>query len=96
MGLIYYGESQKAYVPQQLKILHTRVFGQATVIATLLRIMLVKELMDRSGRYITDDEIEASIEEMKIIQFSKSTFPLHQSCFIFYTRMLIYSFHIVT
>jgi len=66
VSMIYLGESRKTYLPQQLKILHTRVFGQATVIATLLGIMALKEMMDRSGRYVTEDQIEARVEEMKL------------------------------
>lgn len=66
VGMIYVSESRKAHLPQQLKILHTRVFGQATVIATLLGIMALKEMMDRGGRYITEDQVEARVEEMRL------------------------------
>lgn len=65
IGMIYWGESRKGHLPQQLKILHTRVFGQATVIATFLGIMALKEMMDRSGSYITEDQVEARVEEMR-------------------------------
>jgi len=66
VAMIYYGESRKGHLPQQLKILHTRVFGQATVIATFLGIMALKEMMDRSGHYITDDQVEERVEEMRL------------------------------
>jgi hypothetical protein len=66
VAMIYFSEARKAHLPQQLKILHTRVFGQATVIATLLGIMSLKEIMDRSGRYITEDQVEERVEEMRL------------------------------
>ncbi|CAJ1967448.1 unnamed protein product [Cylindrotheca closterium] len=65
VSAIYFSESRKSHLPQQLKILHTRVFGQATVIATLLGIMALKEMMDRGGRYITDEQVEERVEEMR-------------------------------
>lgn len=49
----------------QMQLLHTRVFGQFAVICTLLSVMGLKEVMDRNGRFITDDDIEARIAEME-------------------------------
>jgi hypothetical protein len=66
VAAIYLAESGKAHLSQQLKILHTRVFGQATIIATLLGIMTLKEIMDRSGQYITEEQVEARVEEMRL------------------------------
>lgn len=65
VAAIYLGESRKTHLPQQMKILHTRVFGQATVLATLMGIMALKEVMDRGGHYITDDQVEERVEEMR-------------------------------
>jgi hypothetical protein len=49
----------------QMQMLHTRVFGQFTVICTLLGVMGLKEMMDRHGRYITEDEVEQRVAEME-------------------------------
>lgn len=49
----------------QMRVLHTRVFGQGAVLCTLIGIMSLKEVMDRYGRYITEDDIEARIQEME-------------------------------
>jgi hypothetical protein len=48
---IFAGEYGKPHVNMQLKILHTRVFGQFAVICTLLGVMGMKEMMDH--RYVT-------------------------------------------
>eukprot|EP00980_Cylindrotheca_fusiformis_P030629 scaffold25127_cov132-Cylindrotheca_fusiformis.AAC.3 len=62
---IYMLENGKAHLSQELKILHTRVFGQAAVIGTLLSIMSLKEIMDRGGRYITEEQVEARVAQMQ-------------------------------
>ncbi len=49
----------------QLKILHTRVLGQFTVICTLLGVMGLKEMMDRHGKFITQAEVEQRVLEME-------------------------------
>jgi hypothetical protein len=49
----------------QMQMLHTRLFGQFTVICTLLGVMGMKEMMDRQGRFVTEDEIEARVAEME-------------------------------
>ena len=48
-----------------MRLLHTRVFGQFAVICTLLSVMGMKEIMDRNGRYVTNDDIEERIQEME-------------------------------
>lgn len=57
----------------QMQMLHTRVFGQFSVICTLLGVMGMKELMDRQGRYVTDDEIEARVAEMEATRTAMMT-----------------------
>lgn len=47
VALIFNGRNKKDHLSLQLKILHTRVFGQFAVICTLLGIMGLKEMMDR-------------------------------------------------
>jgi hypothetical protein len=50
VAYIFYGRSGKQHLSMQLKILHTRVFGQASIILTLLGVMAYKDMMDR--RYV--------------------------------------------
>lgn len=67
VAYIFYGQGGKDGVVEsfQMRLLHTRVFGQFAVICTLLGIMSLKEVMDRYGRYVTEDDIEARIQEME-------------------------------
>ncbi len=68
VAYIYYGQGGKSGGPAesfQMRILHTRVFGQFAVICTLIGVMSLKEIMDRYGKYITEDDIEARIQEME-------------------------------
>lgn len=45
--------------------MHTRVFGQFTVIGMLLAIMGFKTYMDSMGKFITQKEADIRVEEMK-------------------------------
>jgi hypothetical protein len=65
VGAIFYGRNGKAHLSLQLKLLHTRVFGQFAVICTLLGVMGVKATMDAQGRYITNTEVEQRVAEMQ-------------------------------
>ena len=67
MAYIFYDQGQKGVAAEsiQMRLLHTRVFGQFAVLCTLLGIMSLKEIMDRYGRYITEDEIEERILEIE-------------------------------
>lgn len=68
VAYIFHGQGGKPGGPAesfQMRLLHTRVFGQFAVVCTLIGIMSLKEVMDRYGRYITEDDIEARIEEME-------------------------------
>lgn len=68
VAYIFYGQGGKAGGAAesfQMRLLHTRVFGQFAVICTLLGVMSMKEVMDRYGRYVTEDEIEERIQEME-------------------------------
>jgi hypothetical protein len=62
----------------QMQLLHTRVFGQFAVICTLLGVMGLKEVMDRQGRYITEDEVEARVSEMEATRTSMLTRAQYQ------------------
>jgi hypothetical protein len=50
VAYIFYGRQGKAHLNMQMKLLHTRVYGQFTIICTMLSVMAVKEIMDR--RYV--------------------------------------------
>ena len=68
VAYIFYGQGGKAggpVEPFQMRLLHTRVFGQFAVLCTLIGVMSLKEIMDRYGKYVTEDEIDARIEEME-------------------------------
>ena len=45
--------------------MHTRVFGQFAVITMLLSLMGFKEYMDRSGKFITDGDVQARVAQMQ-------------------------------
>lgn len=82
VAYIYYGQGGKKGGPAesfQMRLLHTRVFGQFAVICTLIGIMSLKELMDRYGRYITEDDIEARIREMESTRNSLMTRTQYQN-----------------
>jgi hypothetical protein len=53
VGYIFLGQNGDKNMSFQLKILHTRVLGQAAVLCSLLGIMGLKEMMDR--RYVLYD-----------------------------------------
>lgn len=68
VAYIFYGQGGKKGGPAesfQMRLLHTRVFGQFAVLCTLMGIMSMKEVMDRYGRYITEDDIDERIAEME-------------------------------
>ena len=50
VAYIFYGRTKKDVLSLQMQILHTRVFGQFTMVCTLLGVMGLKEMMDR--RYV--------------------------------------------
>ena len=45
--------------------MHTRVFGQFTVIGMLLGLMGFKAYMDSTGKYITQQEADRRVAEMR-------------------------------
>mmetsp|Transcript_19907 Transcript_19907/g.55332 ORF Transcript_19907/g.55332 Transcript_19907/m.55332 type:complete len:251 (-) Transcript_19907:475-1227(-) len=66
---VFYGRSGKEHLSTQMKILHTRVLGQATVICTLLSIMGLKHFMDKQGQFLTELDLENRIDEMEDTRF---------------------------
>jgi len=45
--------------------MHTRVFGQFAVISMLLTLMGFKEYMDKHGKYITEEQVQARVAQMQ-------------------------------
>jgi len=68
VAYIFYGKSGQEHIPFQLKVMQTRVMGQGTVIAMLLGLMGFKEYMDRNGKFITEEEADARVDEMKRVR----------------------------
>ncbi|KAL7562265.1 hypothetical protein ACA910_004070 [Epithemia clementina (nom. ined.)] len=68
VALILYGRSGKEHLQMSIKILHTRVFGQFTTLVLLLSIMGFKDYMNRNGKFITEEEAERRVQEMKLIR----------------------------
>lgn len=75
VAYIFYGQGNSGAGMEslQMQLLHTRVFGQFTVICTLLGVMGMKEMMDRHGRYVTEDELETRVAEMEATRTSMLT-----------------------
>ncbi|KAG7374833.1 hypothetical protein IV203_013928 [Nitzschia inconspicua] len=75
VAAIFYGQGTHGTGKEsfQMQLLHTRVFGQFTVICTLLGVMGMKEMMDRQGRFVTDDEIESRVAEMEATRTAMMT-----------------------
>lgn len=68
IALIFYGRSGKEHLELSSKIMHTRVFGQFATITLLLSVMGFKEYMDQNGKFITEAEARARVEEMHRIR----------------------------
>ena len=64
VGAILYGNQSKQHLEFSVALLHTRVFGQFTTLALLLGVMGFKEFMDKNGKFITQAEADARVEEM--------------------------------
>lgn len=65
---IYYGNSGKEHLEFSHKLLHTRVFGQFATITCLLGVMSFKDFMDKNGRFISQADADARVEEMKQVR----------------------------
>jgi hypothetical protein len=56
-----YGQQQQL----QMKLLHTRVFGQFAVLCTLLGVVGFKGVMDNMGKFVTEEEVDERVREME-------------------------------
>jgi len=48
-----------------MKVMHTRVMGQFAVISMLITLMGFKEYMDKSGKYVTEADVDARVAKMQ-------------------------------
>lgn len=62
---IFKGREGQQHLQLQSKLMHTRVFGQFAVITMLLTLMGFKEYMDTSGKFITEDDVQARVAQMQ-------------------------------
>lgn len=62
---IFKGRAGQEHLQWQMKVMHTRVFGQFAVISMLLTLMGFKEYMDRNGKYITEADVQARVAQMQ-------------------------------
>ena len=62
VGYIYFGRNEGLQL--QMKVMHTRVMGQFTVLALLLSLMGFKEYMDKNGKFITEEDAALRVMEM--------------------------------
>jgi len=62
---IFKGRDGQKHLQTQMKVMHTRVFGQFAVLSMLLTLMGFKEYMDRHGKYITEEDVQARIAQMQ-------------------------------
>eukprot|EP00986_Skeletonema_menzelii_P008226 scaffold3419_cov112-Skeletonema_menzelii.AAC.3 len=62
---IFKGREGQQHLQLQMKLMHTRVFGQFAVITMLLSLMGFKEYMDRSGKFITEADVQARVAQMQ-------------------------------
>lgn len=63
--VLYIFSGRKENRQLQQKLMHTRIFGQFTVISMLLGLMGGKSYMDSMGKYISQKEADSRVQEMK-------------------------------
>jgi hypothetical protein len=68
IGYILYGRAGQEHLTASMKLMHTRVMGQAATITILLSLMGFKEYMNRHGKYMTEEEAEQRVNEMKRVR----------------------------
>ncbi|KAL9190633.1 hypothetical protein ACHAXT_000339 [Thalassiosira profunda] len=62
---IFKGKQGQEHLALQMKVMHTRVFGQFAVITMLLTLMGFKEYMDLAGKFVTEQDVQARILQMQ-------------------------------
>mmetsp|Transcript_29497 Transcript_29497/g.62605 ORF Transcript_29497/g.62605 Transcript_29497/m.62605 type:complete len:288 (+) Transcript_29497:173-1036(+) len=62
---IFKGREGQKHLQLQSILMQTRVFGQFAVLTMLLSLMGFKEYMDRSGKFVTEGEVQGRVAEMQ-------------------------------
>lgn len=62
---IFKGREGQAHLQTQMKVMHTRVFGQGTVLIMLLSLMGFKEYMDKTGKFVTEADVQSRVALMQ-------------------------------
>jgi hypothetical protein len=70
LAYIFHGRNGQEHLQLQMKIMHTRIFGQFTVLVTLLTLMGFKSYMDQHGKFISETEAEERVAQMAEIRQS--------------------------
>lgn len=65
---IFKGRQGQQHLQLQMKLMHTRVFGQFAVLTMLLTLMGFKQYMDQNGKFITELEADVRVEEMRRVR----------------------------
>lgn len=65
IAYIFKGKTGQKHLQLQSMIMHTRVYGQGAVLIMLLTLMGFKAYMDSEGSFITENEAQYRILEMK-------------------------------
>lgn len=65
---IFYGRAGQEHLSFSMKVMHTRVFGQFATISALLGVMGFKSMMDQQGKYITEAQADARVDEMQALR----------------------------
>mmetsp|Transcript_24636 Transcript_24636/g.36486 ORF Transcript_24636/g.36486 Transcript_24636/m.36486 type:complete len:297 (-) Transcript_24636:1175-2065(-) len=65
VAYIFYGRSGQQHLQLQMKVMHTRVMGQFTVLTMLLTLMGFKHYMDSNGKFITEDDAQQRVFDMQ-------------------------------
>lgn len=65
VAYIFYGRSGQQHLQLQMKVMHTRVMGQFTILSMLLTLMGFKQYMDSNGKFITEDDAQRRVLDMQ-------------------------------
>merc|ERR1712226_1117750 len=65
VAYIFYGRFGQQHLQLQMKVMHTRVMGQFTVLTMVLTLMGFNQYMDHNGKFITETEAQRRVEEMQ-------------------------------
>jgi hypothetical protein len=81
VGSMFYGQTgeMKTHLKFSQKVMHTRIFSQATVLTTLLGLMFFRDYMDTNGMFVEGDDhaitrqsVRQSDEEFDMAAYARS------------------------